>query len=89
MTTFEDIKNTYRALYNGDIVYYKENADEEGCASAAALSGKDSMEITVCGNDERILLVARYDNLGKGASGAAVECLNIVLGVNKTKGLEL
>jgi len=47
------------------------------------------MEISVSGNQERILLIARYDNLGKGASGAAVECMNIVLGVDKTTGLEL
>ena len=45
------------------------------------------MEISVYGNEDRILLVARYDNLGKGASGAAVECLNIVLNEEKTKTL--
>ena len=57
--------------------------------SAAKFTGKDTMEISVCGNEERILLIARYDNLGKGASGAAVECLNIAIGVEKTKCLEL
>ena len=45
------------------------------------------MEISVHGNNDRFILVARYDNLGKGASGAAVECLNIVLGEEKTKTL--
>ena len=45
------------------------------------------MQIEAYGNDERIILVSRYDNLGKGASGAAVECLNIVLGQDKTKTL--
>ena len=48
-----------------------------------------SMEVAVCGNEERILLLARYDNLGKGASGAAVQCLNLVLGCDPTEGLEL
>ena len=47
------------------------------------------MEISVFGNKDRILLVSRYDNLGKGASGAAVECMNIVIGADKTAGLEL
>ena len=47
------------------------------------------MEISVHGNDERIVLVARYDNLGKGASGAAVECMNLVLGLPPETGLEL
>ena len=47
------------------------------------------MGISVYGNDDRILLVARYDNLGKGASGAAVECLNVRIGVDKEKTLVL
>ena len=57
--------------------------------SSAKLSGKDSMEISVFGNSERIILTARYDNLGKGASGAAIENMNIALGFSKTAGLEL
>lgn len=87
--TVEDVKNAYQEKYRSDIVYYTENSDESGFVSANKLSGKDSMEISVVGNDERILLIARYDNLGKGASGAAVECLNIVLGAEKTTGLEV
>ena len=66
-----------------------ENVFENGFISGAGLSGRDSMQISVFGNDDRILLVARYDNLGKGASGAAVENLNIVLGLEKTLGLTL
>ena len=83
----EDIKKIYADAYNTDIVKYEDSVDNNGFISAAALSGKDTMKITVCGNDERIILVALYDNLGKGASGAALECLNIVLGQNKTQGL--
>ncbi len=85
----EDIKTAYKSAYSGPIVFYEENTDESGFLSSARLSGKDSMQISVHGSCERILLVARYDNLGKGASGAAVECLNIVLGEEKTKTLEL
>ena len=85
----EDVKAVYRAAYNTPLLSYVEGADEEGFLSAAALSGKDSMQVSVHGNDERILLVARYDNLGKGASGAAVECLNIKLGCDKAKNLEI
>ncbi len=83
----EEIKNIYRELYTTDIVRFKDDADEAGFLSAAALSGKDSMQIEVYGNDDRIILVARYDNLGKGASGAAVECLNIKLGCDRAKTL--
>ena len=87
--TAEDIKKVYKEKYNGSVVKYKEEFDEGGFVSANRLTGKDSMEISVSGNEDRILLVSRYDNLGKGASGAAVECMNIVMGVNKTTGLEL
>ena len=85
----ETIKELYRKTYSGDVIRYVDGADEGGLISAAALSGKDSMQIEVYGNDERMILVARYDNLGKGASGAAVECLNIKLDCEKTKGLEI
>ncbi len=85
----EEIKNIYKEKYNTKIVKYTGEADPDGMYSAAKLSGKDNMEISVFGNEERILLTARYDNLGKGASGAAVEILNIVLGTNKETGLEL
>ena len=85
----EDIKRVYEETYNTDIVFYNENADEAGLLSANRFKNKDSMSIEVYGNEERILLVARYHNLGKGASGAAVECLNIKLGCDKTKTLEI
>lgn len=81
------IKEIYKEKYSGKTVSYKENPSEDGFISAAELSGKDSMHISVGGNDERILLVAMYDNLGKGASGAAIECMNIALGEDETKGL--
>ncbi len=87
--TSEDIKNVYKSLYTGPVVSYRDGADEGGFLSAACLSGRDTMSVGVYGNDDRILLVARYDNLGKGASGAAVECLNIKLGCEKTLGLEI
>ena len=87
--TAEDIKNIYRNTYNSGIVSFAETADEDGMYSALGLGGTDCMEVSVFGNDERIILTARYDNLGKGASGAAVECMNIVLGVDKATGLEL
>lgn len=87
--TVDDIKKVYSSLYNGDIVKYKEDTAENGLMSANKLSFKDRMEISVHGNDERILLIARYDNLGKGASGAAIECMNIMLGNEPTLGLDI
>lgn len=85
----DELKEIYKKHYTGPVVNYVESDDESGFLSAGALSGKDGMRVSVYGNDERILLTARYDNLGKGASGAAVECLNIVIGAEMTRGLEL
>ena len=85
----EEVKNAYKALYTGPVVSYTDAADEGGFLSAATQSGLDSMKITVAGNEQRMLLLAVYDNLGKGASGAAVECMNLVTGAEKTLGLEL
>ncbi|MBQ6825003.1 MAG: N-acetyl-gamma-glutamyl-phosphate reductase [Clostridia bacterium] len=76
----EEIKAVYRKKYQGPIVVWSETPDADGFYSAVAFGNSDKMEITVQGNEERILLLARYNNLGKGASGAALECMNLVLG---------
>lgn len=54
-----------------------------------AMSGRDSLRIYVAGNEDRVLLSSQFDNLGKGASGAAIQCLNIALGCEESKGLHL
>lgn len=79
----EDIKEIYKKLYNkknGGRIAYRDDIGEGGFISAAGKSRCDDMEIYVEGNEDRILLIARYDNLGKGASGAAVQCLDLALG---------
>ena len=50
-------------------------------------AGKDFLEITVCGHEDQSMLTARFDNLGKGASGAAVQNMNLMLGLEETAGL--
>ncbi len=85
----EDIKKVYSQVYNGETVTFSESLDEGGFIPANGLKGYDGMKITVSGNDERILLIALFDNLGKGASGTAVECMNLCLGEKITKGLNL
>lgn len=87
--SIEDIRNIYAVKYNTDIVRYLPGVDEGGFIASNTQSGKDSMSITVSGNEERILLIAQYDNLGKGASGAALECFNIVTGSDPAAGLLL
>ena len=87
--TVADLKKLYADKYNTELVSYKETVDEAGFIAATTYSGKDTMTVSVAGNEERILLIALYDNLGKGASGAAVECMNIALGADKTQGLDI
>ena len=85
--SIEDVRAVYRACYAGPVVRFADGPDEGGFLSAAALSGRDDMEIRVAGNDGRILLISRFDNLGKGASGAAIQNLNLLLGLEETEGL--
>lgn len=83
----EDIKEVYREYYSSGLVHFEEDDPEGGLLSGAALSGRDDMEIRVTGCDERILLISRFDNLGKGASGAAIQNMNIILGLDEKTGL--
>ncbi len=85
--TAEDVKAVYKSYYATGLVRYVEDASEGGFLSAAAMAGRDDLQVTVAGNDDRILLVARFDNLGKGASGAAIQNMNILLGVPEDTGL--
>ncbi len=85
----EDIKAVYREKYNTPLLSFTDDIDDGGFVSAAKIKGTDAMLVGVAGNEERILLIAVYDNLGKGASGAAVECMNVVMGAEKYSALEL
>ena len=87
--TVSDIKALFESKYTSDIVKYQECFDDSGFISAAKLKDSDAMAVTVSGNDERILLIAVYNNLGKGASGAAIECMNVVLGQEKNSALDI
>ncbi len=76
--------------YYADSTFLKvmpDGAPEDGFIGASNLSGTNNMEIFVNGNDDRMIICSRLDNLGKGASGAAVQCLNIMMGVDETTGL--
>jgi N-acetyl-gamma-glutamyl-phosphate reductase len=83
------IKGVYADYYREGLVRYTDDADESGFLSAAAMAGRDDMQISVSGNEERIVLTARFDNLGKGASGAAIQNMNICLGIDQAEGLNV
>ena len=87
--SIQDIAALYRDYYRQGLVRFVDTQDtgEGGFLSASAMAGRDDMQITVTGNEDRILLVARFDNLGKGASGAAIQNMNLVLGVDEARGL--
>lgn len=71
------------------VMPFAENGTEDGFLSANKLAGFDFMEIYVAGNEERISISSCFDNLGKGASGAAVQCMNIMIGCEETFGLSM
>ncbi|MBE6824703.1 MAG: N-acetyl-gamma-glutamyl-phosphate reductase [Ruminococcaceae bacterium] len=87
--SLSDIKDIYKSVYSGKIVHFDDVAQESGFMSSNAFALKDDMQITVCGNDDRILLVSRFDNLGKGASGSAIQNMNILLGADECTGLNI
>ena len=83
----DDIRALYASYYQNGLVRYCDEPDPDGMLSAAAFSGRDDMCLSVHGNEDRIILTARFDNLGKGASGAAIQNMNILLGIDETTGL--
>ncbi len=84
----EAVRSVYRKTYPSEgLIRYEENADENGFVSASAFAGRDDMQIIVAGNEERTLLISRFDNLGKGASGAAIQNMNLALGIPEKTGL--
>lgn len=82
------VKKIMREYYAGQIlVSVVDEMDDNGFIAANRMAGTNRLEITVGGNDDNILLIATYDNLGKGASGAAIQNMNIMLGIDEGKGL--
>ncbi len=87
--TAEEVRSLYQAYYRQGLVQFSPDPDSDGMLSAAAFSGRDNMQITVQGNPDRLLLTARFDNLGKGASGAAIQNMNLLLGCPEATGLNV
>ncbi len=84
--SLKDIQTAYRDYYKSGLIRY-DDSTEGGLISASAFSGRDDMVVAAYGNDDRITLIARFDNLGKGASGAAIQNMNIRLGLDEAEGL--
>ncbi len=84
-----DIRKVFADYYKGGLVKYTDVDDGDGFLSAIACSGRDDMQVGVYGNEDRILLISRFDNLGKGASGAAIQNMNILMGLSDATGLNV
>ena len=89
----EEVTACLKAHYAGSpivkVLGPEEVAAFGGFIPSNALSGKDGMQLMVTGNDERLQIVSLFDNLGKGSSGAALQCLNLMTGMDETMGLNL
>ena len=83
----QTVESVFKALsdyYSGQkMIKVEKNFgdDIQNFMPANALSGKNTMTITVHGNDDRVVITSIFDNLGKGASGAAMQCMNVMLGL--------
>lgn len=91
--TPESLLDYYAEYYKNQRFIQVSAADDEvaagGFLAGNGLSGWDGLKIYATGNEERIVLSSQFDNLGKGASGAAIQCMNIILGCDEAKGLDL
>ena len=88
--TPEDVTKAFADYYGGQrfihVMPYGQ-LPEDGTMDANSLAGTNDLEIYIAGTSEQIVLISRFDNLGKGASGAAVQCMNLMLGLPEDTGL--
>ena len=91
--TPEKVHEMFSKYYEGEkfihVMPFGSEEETNGFIAANVRSGWDGLELFVTGNEDRIVVTTRFDNLGKGASGAAVQCMNILLGCDEAKGLNL
>lgn len=85
----EAVRKALADYYGGSPVVHVASAWEEPMLAAGTLAGRDTLSLVVQGNGERTTVTALFDNLGKGASGAAVQNMNLMLGLEETEGLNL
>ena len=88
--TAEDLCEMLARYYEGEALVQVQPYQKEAAYLAAnTMAGKDSLTLVVSGHEEQIIVTALFDNLGKGASGAAVQNMNLMLGFPETTGLSL
>ena len=87
--SLDSLRAFYQDFYAGErfVTVRPDDAPKCGFIGSNNLAGTNDLQIFVCGNDEQVMLASRLDNLGKGASGAAVQNMNIMLGFDEAAGL--
>ncbi|MGI6722652.1 MAG: N-acetyl-gamma-glutamyl-phosphate reductase [Anaerovoracaceae bacterium] len=84
-----ELLDVYRDYYAGEaMVKVNDSCPEDGFIHSDIKAGYNDIEIFVYGNEDRPVISSRFDNLGKGASGAAIQNMNIMLGIEETRSLE-
>lgn len=88
--TIQDIYEMFAEHYgNSNIVKVRRPGYTQGMIGSNQFANRDDMEIEINGNEDRILITSRFDNLGKGASGAAIQCMNIAMRIDEKTGLNI
>ena len=88
--TAHDLCRVYQDFYRDSATILVDHLDDsERMLPVNEMAGFDSMRLSVLGNDERMTVTASFDNLGKGSSGTAIQCMNLMLGLPETTGLRL
>ena len=87
--TVDLIRSLYKRRYENEPLISITDGPDDGFLYSDTMGMSDRFEIMTLGNSDRILLISRFDNLGKGASGAAIQNMNLLLGVDESTGLIL
>ena len=89
VSSLEEIRQRLADYYGGQTMVRVADTTDTAKLYANAQAGKDTLVLYAAGNDEQCTIAALFDNLGKGASGAAVQNMNLMLGFDETTGLNL
>jgi N-acetyl-gamma-glutamyl-phosphate reductase len=90
-TTAEQVQSVFATRYDGErfvrVMPLRDSTVDAGYFDVQACNGSNRVELFVFANESQVLLMCRLDNLGKGASGAAVQSMNVHLGIDEATGL--
>ena len=89
VSTLQEVWQKLREHYAGANMVQVAETTDVAKVYANAKAGQDTLTLIVAGNDQQFTITSLFDNLGKGASGAAIQNMNILLGLDETTGLNV